>query len=208
MLFFICNSSNQQLLGRPPRASSPFLSRTSSTFLLSPQKRKHWCLLRRLWLAMIRDLLWNVYARAKARKEPGGDGPEAGEIKVRSCYTGSSIMSSKMRKSRHLRKFQTMSNQRAPRQLQLDDGTHPSPWGSMYSSLSRQIPVRWHAAELTVKWRSTKSVALFYIYMRTYCARLFITWNALITFPPTYPHTHRSIFAPAGNDACLFSSLE
>jgi len=41
------------------------------------------------------------------------------------------IMSSKMRKSRHLRKFQTISNQRAPRQLQLDDCTHPSPWGSL-----------------------------------------------------------------------------
>ena len=42
--FFFCNS--QQLWGRPPRASSPFLSFLSS--LLSPQKRKHWCLLRRL----------------------------------------------------------------------------------------------------------------------------------------------------------------
>ena len=107
------------------------LSRASSTFLLSPQKRKHWCLLRKLWLATIRDLLWNVYARVKARKEPGGDGPAAREIKVRSCYTGSSIKSSKMRKSRHLRKFQTMSNQLALRQLQLDDCTHLSPWGSL-----------------------------------------------------------------------------
>ena len=38
--------------------------------------------------------------------EPGGEGPRAREIKVRSCYNGSS--GSKMRKSRHLCKFQTM----------------------------------------------------------------------------------------------------
>ena len=42
---------------------------------------------------------------SKQRNEPAGDGPGAG---VRSCYTGSSIMSSKMYKRRHLRKFQTM----------------------------------------------------------------------------------------------------
>ena len=41
--------------------------------------------------------------------EPAGDRPGAGEIKVRSCYTGSkSVKSSKMRKSRDLHKFQTM----------------------------------------------------------------------------------------------------
>ena len=40
--------------------------------------------------------------------EPAGDRPGAGEIKVRSCYTGSSVTSSKMRKSRDLHKFQTM----------------------------------------------------------------------------------------------------
>ena len=51
------------------------------------------------------DLLFRVYARVKARNEPAGDGPWAG---VRSCYTGSSIMCSKMYKRRHLRKFQTM----------------------------------------------------------------------------------------------------
>ena len=51
------------------------------------------------------DLLFRVYARVKARNEPAGDGPGAG---VRSCYTGSSIMRSKMYKRRHLRKFQTM----------------------------------------------------------------------------------------------------
>ena len=50
----------------------------------------------------------NVYARVKARNEAARDRPVAGEIKVRSCYTGSSVKSSKMRKSRHLRKFQTM----------------------------------------------------------------------------------------------------
>ena len=63
---------------------------------------QNWRPLLRLWLA----LLWNVYARVKARKEPGGEGPGAREIKVRSCYNGSS--GSRMRKSRHLCKFQTM----------------------------------------------------------------------------------------------------
>ena len=47
-------------------------------------------------------------AWVKARKETGGDGPRVGEIKVCPCYTDSSIMSSKMRKSRHLRKFNGM----------------------------------------------------------------------------------------------------
>ena len=42
---------------------------------------------------------------SKQRNEPAGDGPGAG---VRLCYTGSSIMSSKMYKRRHLREFQTM----------------------------------------------------------------------------------------------------
>ena len=74
--------------------------------------------------------------------EPAGDRPGAGEIKVRSCYTGSSVKSSKMRKSRQLRKFQTMiiyimalfdntANQRAPGQLQFNDCTRPSPRGSL-----------------------------------------------------------------------------
>ena len=53
-------------------------------------------------------LLWNVYAWVKARKETGGDGPGAGDIKVCPYYTDSSIMSSKMCKSRHLRKFNSM----------------------------------------------------------------------------------------------------
>ena len=74
-----------------------------------------------------------------------GGGGEAG-INVRSCYTLVLLMSSKMRQSRHLRKFQTMINssmskllwpsdiavnQRAPEQLQLDDCIYPSPWGSL-----------------------------------------------------------------------------
>ena len=54
------------------------------------------------------DPICNVYARVKAGNEPAGDRPGAGEIKVRSCYTGSFVKTSKMRKSRHLRKFQTM----------------------------------------------------------------------------------------------------
>ena len=43
--------------------------------------------------------------------------------------------------------FDIASNLRAPGQLQLDDCTHPSPWGSLESYLSRRMPVRWHAAE-------------------------------------------------------------
>ena len=96
---------------RPPLLFSPH---ASSTFLLSPllppppkqtkkqqQQQQNWRLLRRLWLA----LLWNVYAWVKAREETGGDGPGAWEMKVCPCYSDSSIMSSKMRKSRHLPKF-------------------------------------------------------------------------------------------------------
>ena len=63
------------------------------------QQQQNWRLLRRRWSA----LLWNVYAWVKGRKETGGDGPGAGEMKVFPCYTDSSIMSSKMRNSRHLR---------------------------------------------------------------------------------------------------------
>ena len=99
---------------RPPLLFSPH---ASSTFLLLPlpsplpprkktkqQQQKNWRLLCRLWLA----ILWNVYAWVNARKENGGDGPGAGEIKVCPCYTDSSIMSSKVRKSRHLCKFNGM----------------------------------------------------------------------------------------------------
>ena len=63
------------------------------------------------------------------------------------CVAGSSITSSEKSKSRHLRKFQTMisssmrkyimaffdteANLRAPGQLQLDNCTHPYPWGTL-----------------------------------------------------------------------------
>ena len=47
-------------------------------------------------------------ALVEAGNEPARDRPGAGEIKVRWCYTGSSVNSSKMRKSRNVRKFQTM----------------------------------------------------------------------------------------------------
>ena len=42
---------------------------------------------------------------SKHGKNLAVDGPGAEKIKVCSCYTNSSIMSSKMRKSRHLRKI-------------------------------------------------------------------------------------------------------
>ena len=48
------------------------------------------------------------FCASKSAEKLAGDGPGDGEIKVRSCYTGSSVMSSKMCKRRHLRKFQTM----------------------------------------------------------------------------------------------------
>ena len=88
--------------------------RASSTFLLSPllpppppppqTKQNNNNKKTGAWLA----LLWNVYAWVKARKETGGDGPGAAEMKVCPCYTDSSIMSSKMCKSRYLRKFNGM----------------------------------------------------------------------------------------------------
>ena len=62
--------------------------------------------------------------------------------------------------------FDIASNLRAPGQLQFDDCTQPSPWGSLKSYLSRQMPVRFHAAELTVNWRSTDRLLSP---MRTYC---------------------------------------
>ena len=62
--------------------------------------------------------------------------------------------------------FDTASKLRAPGQLQLDDCRNPSPWGSLESYLSRQMPVRFHAAELTVKWRSTDRLLSP---MRTHC---------------------------------------
>ena len=44
----------------------------------------------------------------QGKRLAGTDHAGAGEIKVCPCYTDSSIMSSKMRKSRHLRKFNGM----------------------------------------------------------------------------------------------------
>ena len=66
----------------------------------SPCQKKKWRPLRSLWLG--------AYSRTLAQNEPVENGPGAGEINVQSCYTGSSVMSSKILKSRHLRKFQTM----------------------------------------------------------------------------------------------------
>ena len=45
---------------------------------------------------------------SKHRMNLPGTDQGRGEINVQSCCTGSSVMSSKMLKSRHLRKFQTM----------------------------------------------------------------------------------------------------
>ena len=99
---------------RGEEASSPFLSSCVldiSSFAPPPpsppqtkqnnNNNKDWRLLRR----MIGPTLerW-----VKARKETGGDGPGAGGTKVCSCYTDSSIMRLKMRKSRHLLKFNGM----------------------------------------------------------------------------------------------------
>ena len=79
-----------------------------SSFALRPRPKNNGaCYAVYDWL-LWGDLLCNVCARVKAGNEPAGDRLGAGEIKVRSCYTGSSVKSSKMRKSRHLRKFQTM----------------------------------------------------------------------------------------------------
>ena len=122
-------------------ASSPFLIVRLRHFFFRPSKKGS-CYAVYDWLRR-GDLRWNVYARVKARNEPVGDAPGAGEIKVPSRYTASSVMSSKMRKSRHIRKFQTRissrcanyivalfdnaANQRAPGQLKLDNCTRPSP---------------------------------------------------------------------------------
>ena len=119
--------------------SSSFLSSCVldiSSFALRPRTKNNGaCYAVYEWL-LLEDLLCNVYARVKAGNEPAGDRPGAGEIKVRSCYTGSSVKSSKMRKSRHLRKFQAMityitASQRVPGQLQFNDCTRPSPRGSV-----------------------------------------------------------------------------
>ena len=89
-----------------------FSPHASSTFLLSPlptppnkTKQQQQQKLAPATQAMIGPTLerW-----VKARKQTGGDEPGAGETKVCSCYTDSSIMRSKMRKSRHLRNFNGM----------------------------------------------------------------------------------------------------
>ena len=56
--------------------------------------------------AMIGPTLEHSFICVKAPKETVGDGPGAWEIKICSCFTDSSLMSSKMR--RHLRKFNGM----------------------------------------------------------------------------------------------------
>ena len=119
--------------------SSSFLSSCVldiSSFALRPRpKHNGACYAVYDWL-LREELLCNVYARVKANRTG------AGEIKVRWCYTGSSVKSSKMRKSRHLRKFQAMityimalfdntANQRVPGQLQFNDCTRPSPRGTL-----------------------------------------------------------------------------
>ena len=90
--------------------------------------------------------------------------------------------------------FDFAANLYAPGQLQLDDCTHPFSWGSLLASHADvlrnalrtpnkrlrgrldhcslislggcHMPVRWHAAELTVKWRS---IDRLFSAMRTYC---------------------------------------
>ena len=57
---------------------------------------------------LLRSLWLGTYTRTLAQKEPVENGPGAGKINVQSCYTGSSVMSTKMLKSRQLRKFHTM----------------------------------------------------------------------------------------------------
>ena len=78
--------------------------------------------------------------------------------------------------------FDIAANLRAPAQLQLDDCIHPSSWGSLESYLSRRMPVRWHAVELTVKWRSTDRLLSP---MRTYCVLGYLLlerhWSATLT---------------------------
>ena len=115
------------------------------------------------------DLLFRVYARVEARNEPAGDGPGAG---VRSCYTGSSIMSSKMFKRRHLRKFQTMissSIRKTTLWASLTIRRTDVHLDSCSLTIAHVLFPGYHcsllsfgacqsdgcAAELTVKWRST-----------------------------------------------------
>ena len=127
-------------------------------------------------------------------------------------------MSSKMRKSRHLRKFQTMINSLMRKlhysplilrrtNAHLDScsltiaytllpGDHCS-----LLSLSQRMSVRWHATELTVKWRSTDRLLSPTC---TYCVLGYLllephwsphTHRDTPTHPPTHPPTERSILA-------------
>ena len=120
----------------------------------------------------------------------------SGGDKGRWCYTGSSVKSSKMRKSRHLRKFQTMityimalfdntATQRAPGQLQFNDCARPSSRDhcSLLSLFACQSDGR---CRIDRKVALNQSVALSYA--NVLCARLFITWTTLVT-PPTLPCT-------------------
>lgn len=62
-----------------------------------PKKHRNW------------RLRWNVYACGQStERDLAGDGPGVGEIKLCSFYSDSSTMSSKMHKSRYLRKFSGM----------------------------------------------------------------------------------------------------
>ena len=127
-------------------------------------------------------LLWNLYSRVKVRKNLAGGGGGAGDKRF-VHVTLVLLMSSKMRKSRHLRKFQTMINSLMRKlhysplilrrtNVHLDScsltiaytllpGDHCS-----LLSLSQRMSVRWHATELTVKWRSTDRLLCP---MCTYC---------------------------------------
>ena len=175
-------------------ASSPFLS---SPFLSS-------CVLdicsfaptKKLWL-----LRWGgttlepLFARQSTEK-PSGRGGDKRFVHVTLVL----LMSSKMRKSRHLRKFQTMINSLMRKlhysplilrrtNVRLDScsltiaytllpGDHCS-----LLSLSQRMSVRWHATELTVKWRSTDRLLSP---MCTYCVL-----GYLLLEPHRSPHTHR-----------------
>ena len=82
-------------------------------------------------------------------QEQGGGG---GGTSVQSCYTGPSVISSKMlmqaptqssklgssMRKVHYGLFDNAANQRSPGQLKLDDCTRPSPWGSLHVVFSLQ----------------------------------------------------------------------